>query len=658
MTVPSIIDHSPYRLTENLVAVPYEPGVLAYAQALRRVVASYKPEVILVEYPAALSDEIFDLARDLPLIQILAWRAHGGGAYMIPADPCDARMEAVRIGIEYDIPVHCIDVLDRRGLHVAPELPDGLLVEQLGAGAFTRAVEAGLYGENQERPPMDRADRVMAARLGKLSRDGVRVLHVGAVWRIPRLRHLLTTECALEDEAVESTPPLVMKRVGGRQLMLALREIPWCAWLWEVYRGSATPDAPFHVAEALEALLREAAAQYREEYHEDVNLTEWRALCQYARNLALVRGRLRPGLYELAMAAKGCVDDDFGAITLERAKRYPANEAEEAGELPPSDANDQPFRLDLNPELPPEEEPQVGGPHGSLELHAEFDGGMERVQHAYDFPELSEVIFSFRRRPRPTAALKAKWREDFLRRGGYGICSWPPEDAFIERFFQTIRARAMQQISDNHSTSEEFTSSALDGLDVRETMRNWHRKKLYVRRERIPPGRVGPVVLIWEDVDFSHEAPPVWRVTLYAENQNESDIAIYTTPPGREMVGPGITRVDYYGILSVYPAKRIADIWGMNHFALELFRTVQGNLTHARMLTAAALHFADERYIAVVAPHAPDAAMRQLARQLKKGIIYLPLATFSRAILKRARQSHVLNGHHVRGWAGDYIPKL
>ncbi|MBI1292323.1 hypothetical protein GC173_13970 [bacterium] len=618
-------------LDDHLAAVPMEPGVLGWAMAARRVLAAYNPDAILVEYPAALQDQVLELAGRLPVITVLGWRVEPGDARMIIGDPCDARMEAMRLAVEAGLPVHCVDELSCDRERSTPVLPDATLAETLGAARFAEQLIDGL-------PPSipNEADRRLATRLRETARLYKRPIFVGRLHRFGALRSLLANPAArLVSKADEATPTHGFFPATGRQLGIALREIPWIAWLWEDFRSGHSPDESFRVSEALESLLRSAGERYRAEYHEDVNLTEWRAIGQYARNLALVRGGVRPRLYEVTIAAKGCVDGDFGAITLQQALEYPPNRSQ----------------ADVETELASDE----AGQHGSLNLYGEFDGDRERLAPAYDSGELREISFEFKRRPRPTAIQKEKWRADFFRRMN-GICSWPPEDEFIEKFFRTVRQRAYLQISENHSASEEFTSSTLDGLDVRETMRNWHRGKLYVRRERTPPGRIGPVILYWRDFPFTVEG--LWRTTLYAENQNESDISIYSTQPGREMVGPGIARIDYFGILSVYPAMQIPDVWSANLYAARIFSLVPGEPTHARVLIAAGLLFSEERYVAVVGPNPPDSGLRQLARRLGKGLVYLPLGTFSKALLKRARQCHILSGHSVRGWAGDYIPRL
>lgn len=580
----------------------------------------WKPDCITVELPRALTEALLDVVEGLPVIRALAYHAPGGEAVMIAADPCDALIEAMRLGIERGIPVELIDTLEGGIEEAFVALPDEMAVTELGLAEYVEQCAAHLGAL-----PVTGREEVMAARLRVLAERHERVLHVGGLGHYRNLAELLRVGRGhgADPRWREEVPGSRVVPLEERQLGHVLREIPRVAWYYERWRHHHR-NRPFRLDDALRRILRRSARVYEREYDEKVNLTEWRGLFQFGRNLSLVRGRLQPTLYELVTAAKGCIDDDFGAICFEEAVSYPPNRDES------DDGRSEPR-------------------HQSLSLHCDFGSGMERLRHAYPFPEIGELEFHFRRR-RPTDLEKQIWRSGFGEElwNGSGICSWPPEDEFIESFFRRIRQRAFLEISENHSTVEEFAGSTLDGLDVRETMRRWHEKKIYVRRERVPPGKVGPVVLVWRD--FPIDEPGLWQTCLYAENQNESDIVIYSRPLGDEMIGPGITRTEYFGILSVWPACHIPDMWNIH--ALRRWGSC------ARLLIASAILLSEERFIAVVAERPPDAELRSYAREHGRAIVYLPLATFSRSMLKRARQCHILASRSVRSWADDYIPPL
>ncbi|MBI5155183.1 hypothetical protein HZA57_08095, partial [Candidatus Poribacteria bacterium] len=495
-------------------------------------------------------------------------------------------------------------------------LPDDFAATQTGAAAFAR--EWMRHAPELEVTPRQ---RLMAGRAARLL-PGLRMLVIADLRHAHAFARLLADpESAARFEDLDEDPPEArILPLAPIHLPHVTGEIPYLTHLYELFRSDSSSDEPFDILGGLTAILQAASRQYTEEFEEEVNLTEWRAILQFGRNLALERGWLRPRLYELVMAAKCCVDDDFGAVTLELATRYPPNEEDAPDSVP-----------DLSM-------------HRGLDLYADLGDGLRVAEPAYARPDLTTVEFHFKRR-RPSPLEKLKWQQEFFERFGDSICSWPPEDERIETFFGHLRKRALQSISADHTTVEEFSTSMLDGLDFRETMRNWHRGRLYVRRERLPPGNVGPVVLVWRD--FPLGTPGLWRSTLYAENQNESDIAIYCSPLGKEMVGPLISRTEYHGVLSVFPAMGIPDVWTVP----QLYSWG----TCGRLLLASAILLSQERYVAWVAANPPDPDLKNFARRNKVHIIYLPLAGFSRKTLKRLRQVHILGSRRARDWAGDYI---
>ena len=84
----------------------------------------------------------------------------------------------------------------------------------------------------------------------------------------------------------------------------------------------------------------------------------------------------------------------------------------------------------------------------------------------------------------PEKKQEQKWRQLW---NPFGICSWPPEDQRIESFNTHVRDAARAIIGEGLVRSEKFSSSLKDGLDIRETIRNWFTGDLYVKE--IPPSR-------------------------------------------------------------------------------------------------------------------------------------------------------------------------
>ena len=192
---------------------------------------------------------------------------------------------------------------------------------------------------------------------------------------------------------------------------------------------------------------------------------------------------------------------------------------------------------------------------------------------------------------------------------------------------------------------EPFTTSILDGIDMRETIRKWYEERIYVRQFQKIHGEVGSVVVIFdEDRDNRYSYMTTWL----GENQNESDMAFYSTFPFDNLVGPGIGRGEYGGFLMSLPAA-----------------------PHVRRLAGPGLRV---RRIQIRAPAAgrrwiiPSTAtwstwppsrrapiFRTIAARLGRTIIYIPIGQLSPVSLKKIRVVHVLDGYDKREIAKDYI---
>lgn len=605
---------------DGIRVVPSVHGRLVFACQVRKAFFEQRPDCIAVELPPGLRDAVIEAVDYLPRIAAVCYRERSGEGRLcyLPISPADSIVEAIRLGRENDVPVEFVD------LDVEPfdepvfSMPDDYVVDSIGLEAYARTVVASV-APSRPGDTTYRREQHMAWRLRQLRRRYGAILFVCGVGHLGRIYQLYTGD---GEQASLGKPPgnVFLAHVGERSLVRALREIPFVVHLYEQARARAklADNWRFDKLDAIRTIFLRAEARYRKTYKEEINLTQWRSLIQYTRNLALTQMNVCPEFYEVVVGAKSTVDGDFGAIVYEIASSYP----------PQTDYSR----------------------HQVLDLLASDRGklgdGDERHWLRPRPPRLPEqsVRVRLRRRP-PTVRQRKIWRELWDYCSAWGICSWPPEDKIQEDFMSHVRKRVLQVVSEEKKLVTEFTTSFLDGLDVRETMRNWHEGKIYVQYKPPPRGRVGPVVLIFENEPI--ENMDSWRTTLYAEHQNESDISFYADPLGENIVGPGICRTQFRGILSVYPAKRIPDVWTNP--------TIDEYPTCAEKLLAAAIFYSDERYIAYVAPEPPPRYMKQLAGYNGREIIYLPLCTFSRRTLRKIRKFHILAGHHIRAFAADYI---
>ena len=105
----------------------------------------------------------------------------------------------------------------------------------------------------------------------------------------------------------------------------------------------------------------------------------------------------------------------------------------------------------------------------------------------------------------------------------------------IEDYGRFLKRKAKSMLSEERSRTEPFTTSIQDGIDLRETIRNWHEGKIYVRQLDRITGEVGAAIVIFDE-DRDDRYP--YLTTWLGEHQNESDMAFYSTPPFDHLVAP------------------------------------------------------------------------------------------------------------------------
>ena len=112
-------------------------------------------------------------------------------------------------------------------------------------------------------------------------------------------------------------------------------------------------------------------------------------------------------------------------------------------------------------------------------------------------------------------------------------------------------------------------------------------------------------------------------------------------------VGPGIARSYYGGLSLLFPPRTVPN-------AFQLTESL-GLRSLTERLTFGALTFSKERNIAFISKKRPGVRLRSMAGKFKKGLVWIPLSSFSTETLNRLRHFHILNGKVVRSWATRFI---
>jgi hypothetical protein len=594
----------------NVRLVPVLHNRMEFALEVRRQFEAFRPRHVAVEYPSTLGEPILSGIRRLPLLSVVHYQEADGALLYLPLEPTDGLVEALRLALERSIPVHFVD-RDTEGYPLdRSAMPDPYALARVGHYLFCQAyLHVGRSGSRSVEDEL--REKTMAYHLQRLSETGERILFVCGLHHFPGLLAMLDQP---QTEVIgrrhrEKVGLAHLHRDSSREIMT---EMPLLAARYERFRSEGGDLDRLTINQDL---IQAAREKHRKNSREELSRSQVRVLYKFARNYALASGGLVPGLYQLIVAARGAVDDNFAYEVWEDGSEYPW-QTEEPG-IPVMRLSGEDLYLDEK----------------RIRFHRRLKSFRRRL-----------VPVPVRRKKREKEP--GEWKKGF---GGMFICSYPPEDVVIEGYGRHLQKRAMEIKTEENARIVPFQSSMLEGLDIRQTIRDWSQGKVYVKEGRPLRGKVGSVVVIFDpdlgDRDGGEHFP--WKVTWLGEHDQESDMAFYSTPAGEVMDGPGISRCQYGGFMLTYPPMRVYDIWKDPFFEKARIKPEK--------LLMAAIDYSMERHVVYVAADPPSGWCVSMAARLGKKILYLPIGTFSPVTLKKIRQFHVLDGHHVRRYARQYI---
>jgi hypothetical protein len=596
------------RLTRDDVrCLPILHGRLESALAVRRCFDVFCPEAVAVELPPTLG-RVFARAVDrLPLLSVVYYEQEGGELVYLPVEVTDGVTEAVRLATEHDLPCLFIDRdTENYGRH-DDFWPDPYAATRIGYLEYCS--QAGADHGRAADPEDEMREAAMAYHLQRLRTKYDRVLFVCGLVHYPRVMDRLEKPAARPLERLKR-PGVMLAHLAEESSREILSEPGFYAGQYEKFRSqgpAADPDR-LQLQEELWAL---AARRHHKRNQEELTASAWSVLRRFTRNYALITGRLTPNLYQLVIGARGAAGDDFAYEVWDEASHYPW-QTDEPG-LPVLRLRGEDLWLDKR-----------------------------RIRFHRRLKSLRTRLMPVPVKPRPRENFPGQWDVDWDR---VNVCSWPPEDVVIEDFGEFLKKRATGMLSAESKRTVPFSTSMLDGLDMRETIRRWAEGTWYVFEQRRISGRVGSVVVIFDEDPDDDRFP--WKLTWLGEHDQESDMAFYATPMGQTMVGPGISRCHHGGFMLTYPPLRVYDVWSDRFFD-------QARSKPERLLLAG-IDYSPEKYIVYVAAKPPRPLMKSLAERLGKQVLFLPQGGFSPQMLRRLQTFHVLAGHSVRRYARDYI---
>ena len=591
---------------------PVVPGRLEFALELRKLLLETRPQVVAVELPDFLSKAYTRALARLPELTVILYHDEASTdgderAVFVPVEPCDPFIEALRTAEEIDAQVIFLEPDSAERPHLPDTYPDTYAVRRIGLDAYIEAYR--VY-------PQIRTEEVTAhasAMAWKLqgadpSADIVAVVALNLL--DPLLDAMEVPQSAPEGKSF--APELLNPHPDC--LAEITIEFPYLQERYEYFRlGMGAPpydERPLDRPRVQFDLLREAEGKYTQSTGEKLAHWQRRMIARYTRNLAHITGDLVANVYDLAVAARSVVDDNYGWEVWQMANRYLSQH--EVSDLDT-------VRLSAN----------------------EIWINTKKLRIRRRLPRPKQRLQPTGLKPRKREKFPGEWAQQT---NGEAICSYPPEDLVIEEYGRFVKQKAKAILSEERVRVEPFTTSILDGIDIRETIRNWHRHKIFVRKADRLAGEVGSVVIIFdEDLDDRY----TYLTTWLGEHQNESDMAFYSTHPFDNIVGPGIGRAEYGGLLMTLPPRRLYDVWADPDYEFAESKSER--------LLMAALDYSVERFVVYVAAKPPRSIFRSIAAHLNRKILYVPIGQLSPTKVKRLRVVHVLDSYARRAQAKEYI---
>lgn len=626
---------TPLQFSDKILCLPIIHGSGDFAIEVRRVMLSQHFDCLAVPLPPSFQHDVEQAIGFLPSVSMVTQeepspflaREWSGDDHddddddddkiertfsYVPIDPCQGVITAIRIALQERIACEFVDLETSHFLGYAAGLPDPYALKHVSPEKFATALLPGL-DRLPEGQPQDRAV-FMAARLRELERDHKQILFICSIVDWPWIREAFVeqTRPVAEHEPIEET---TIYQTDPDTLLFMMGELPFITGLYERARADLEADENLSI-DGVKAMLLAARDRYKTELGNrarSITPKLLRIYLQYVRNLTLIERRLTPTLYTLIVAAQQIAGDQF-AIALART------------------ASDYPYR-----ELIPYPTMRLGIQQGTLP-DGDLIGLVSRLPgHPIEWR-------TCRLKPQPPKPQQDQW---LMRWNPYHQCSWPPEDVSIERFRTHVKDTALNLLGTDLARTEKFSTSLKDGLDIRETLRNWHTGELYVKV--LPPtrGTLDCVVMLFDSPADPRDYP--WRVTWHAEHHDESTLALFATNYLENMVGPGIGQATYGGAMFLFPPRPVPDIWSNPGFDF-------ADTLEERLLAAACYH-AEQKHIALLSTAPPGPAWRRLAKRFGKKLIHVPLGKFSQATVQQLRMFHVLNGQRVRSYAAEFIRK-
>ena len=600
---------------KNILAIPSIHSRVYFSLAVREAVKEFKPDAIAIEHPESFNKSLREAVSRLPFISLIIREIDNEAVY-IPIDPCDSIIEAIRLAIDEEIPFFTVDK-DITSINSNSHylMPDDYLLNKIGLEKFYKEVKSK-YSFFKTETDKER-EIFMAYKLNELSKNYQKILFVVGMSHWENIANILKKNdfSKINNEYQNNEENINIYNIYKDSLNKAIGEFPFTTYMYELFREGKLDN--FDKINIIETIFKEAKLRYKL----PISLLQQKNMMKYLRNLCLLENYIMPDYIDMLTASKCMVNNDYGLEVMQGMEYYPYYKEEE----------DYPT-IKLN------RDPATNGIEGLLK-------DKKIKLHKYD----NVWRTSFKKikiDKRPKEKYDGEWEEAWNNRTN--LLSHIPEDVLMERNMNILRDKIKNMLTEDKAKIEPFRVSIKDGIDMRETIRNYYKNEIYVKEIPKLKGNIGHIVIIFDD---EHDEDYNWNIVWYSEAHDDSDLILYATESGNILVGPGISKCYFGGYASLMPPQAPYDIW-RDYNKLKEEGIIKN---YADLLLYAAIIYSVDKYLGYVAPKPPSNILKEIAKNYSVEIVHIPLANFSSETLRKLRHFHVLGNRRLRSIAKDYI---
>lgn len=596
---------------KNIYFAPSFHNRIQFCIELRKLFNEIKPSIVAIELPEIYYSDVILSVSKLPKLSLLCLNNTKYTYHYVPIFPSDSLVEGIRLAKENSLPVSFIDLAVKNYKstdHYIP--PDEYAINSIGLEKFYELNYPFL--KTKKRKDIKR-EKHMAFRLNELSQRFEKVLFVGGMAHWENIKKYLDNKnFEIYEHEINSSQTPFLAKPSKRALPYLTGEIPYLIYKYELSRR-------FNLAfDKWKEIINLVLLAKNTDVIENLNFTirEVNNLIEYSKKLAFIDNEIIPDMYNLLLSAKQTLGDDYAMELLEKCKNYLFENDEDIPEI------------DFDPEK-------------------NFTLGGRKITLKRSIPDFK------------LDANGAKWEEveivkkkkDELPNGYendwffFGFYSYIPEDIILEGFIDRLENKIINDFLESPKI-KEFSGSLLDGLELRETIRDLKNKKIYVKEYKKEKIKIGSWLMVFDN-DLSFNKYP-WAMSLSAEHHNESDIAFYASNPLLHPVSRQIIKAEYGALLAFKPALEDS-----KKVFSEDIDVIPALRLHQMIMLS--IDLCPRNGIIYVSSTPPESYYYKYAESKGKKIYYIPFTRFSQRNIKKLKTFHLLKSRKTRDIADDYI---